>query len=177
MAGLLDLYAKLEQVSGPVALATPLHRSRPGLALGRRLLEPGGATGFREADLEALLASGTSRMLAGPVPETGTEYLLERLVPGKLPPWLHCSCQVLRRGGACVLATVGSVAGDLPYGIGDHFVYDERNHGLLPMDAGFSLELQRACQRAREAGGPVWVDFPFPAGTLGLCLEPLAAQL
>ena len=174
MAGLLDLFAKLEQASGPVALATPLHRTRPGLAQARRLLEPGSGTGFREADLQDLLATGISRAVPGP--EAGTEYLLERLVPGKLPPWLHCGCQVLRRGGACVLATVGSVAGDLPYGIGDHYVYDERNHGLLPMDAGFSLELQRACQRAREAGAPIWVDFPFPAGSLGLCLEPLAAQ-
>lgn len=55
------------------------------------------------------------------------------MVPGRLPPWVHFCGQVLRRGGSCVLATVGAVEGVVPYAPGDRFAYDERNHGLLPM--------------------------------------------
>jgi hypothetical protein len=43
------------------------------------------------------------------------------------------------------------------------------------MDGGFSLELQRGCIRAREAGQPIWERFELQGGALGLLLEPLSA--
>jgi hypothetical protein len=183
MVDLLDMKAKLDGAERPAALATVLK------AEGADCPPPGTRCLLEGPDQPAVigevLASGQSRMLARePAPglermlagaEGAAMILLERLLPGKLPPWIHFSCQVLRRGGACVLATVASVAGPVPYQVGDRFVYDERNHGLLPMDGGFSLELQRGCIRAREAGRPVLERFELPGGALELLLEPLAA--
>jgi len=141
----------------------------------RRSLLPAAPGPLAEPRRE-VLASGRCQVLplaAGAGPEAGdpAEVLLERLVPGKLPPWLHCSAQILGRGGACVLATVTAGAGDCA--AGDRFVYDERNHGLLPMDGKLSLELQRACDRARAAGRPLWERFELPGGSLRVALEPL----
>jgi hypothetical protein len=183
MDDLLDIKAKLDQAERPAALATVLRGQGadcPGPGT-RRLLEgpdqPGVIGELLASGQDRVLARepapGLERMLAGP--EGAAMILLERLVPGKLPPWMHFSCQVLRRGGACVLATVASVAGPVPYQVGERFVYDERNHGLLPMDGGFSLELQRGCIRTREAGRPLWERFEVPGGALELLLEPLAA--
>ena len=186
MDDLLDIKARMDGADRPAALATLLQGEGSGCpAPGARVLAGPGdpAPGILDEVLATGLArvisrepaAGLERMLAGP--EGAALILLERLVPGKLPPWVHFSCQVLRRGGACVLATVGSVAGELPYRVGDRFVYDERNHGLLPMDGGFSLELQRGCIRAREAGQPVWERFPLQGGALELLLEPLSAAV
>ena len=168
MDGFGDFPGRLEQISGPVVLATRLRPDGDGGPCGaRRILEAAAgapATDFDEA-VQGTVVTGRSRMLGG--------ELLERMVPGKLPPWVHFCSQVARRGGACVLATVATVEGDLPYALGDRFVYDERNHGLRPMDGRFSLELQRGCQRAREAGEPAWERFDLPGGSLGVALEPL----
>jgi molybdenum cofactor cytidylyltransferase len=167
MAGFLDILGRLERLSGPVALATLLG---PG-ADPRRILEPGTSL---DPLVREVLAGGPSRVLGAHLdgwPEA--ELLLEPLVPGKLPPWLHYCGQVLRRGGSCVLVTVVAVAGKLPYAVGDRFAYDERNHGLLPMDGRFSLELQRICIRARAQGGPLRERFALADGALDLWLEPL----
>jgi len=164
MGELLDIIGRLERIPGPVALATLLEGEGAG---SRRILESaGGAPGTAlEEAVQGVLVSGRSQVLA--------DALLERMVPGKLPPWVHFCAQVLRRREACVLVTVGLVEGNVPYAVGDRFVYDARNHGLLPMDGRFSLELQRACAQAREAGGPAWRRFDLPSGALGVALEPL----
>jgi molybdenum cofactor cytidylyltransferase len=163
MDQVLDIIGRLERLSGPAALAT--------------LLTGGGARQILEGPEEQLPGPGRSRIL-----EAATDFhgwrgtvLLEPMVPGRLPPWVHVCAQLLRRGESCVLATVGQVEGDLPYAVGDHFVYDQRNHGLLPMDGRFSLELQRACVRARAGGVPAWAPFQLAQGVLGLLLEPLVA--
>ncbi len=185
MDAFMDIIGRLERIPGAVALATLLQGNGPGGARAgaRRILEATAgapATDLEEA-VQGVVVSGESRILAGGLgPAWGGwqgagAVLVERVVPGKLPPWVHFSSQVLRRGGACVLVTVGVVEGDLPYAVGDRFVYDERNHGLLPMDGRFSLELQRGCQRIREAGQPAWERFDLPGGALGIALEPLAA--
>ena len=41
------------------------------------------------------------------------------------------------------------------------------------MDGAFSLELQRACERARAEGRALSAGFSFPAGSLQVALEPL----
>jgi hypothetical protein len=170
MDDLLETIARLEQSPGPVVLATLL-RGEGHSGIRRILRSAEGAVG------EAL-AGGRSRVLG---PEDGLELdgwrdglvLLERMMPGQLPPWVHFCGQVLRRGGSCVLATVGTVEGAIPYAAGDRFAYDERNHGLLPMDGRFSLELQRGCLRARAAGASSWERLPLGDGALGMLLEPL----
>ncbi|MDR3669725.1 MAG: nucleotidyltransferase family protein [Holophaga sp.] len=167
MDDLLEIIERLERRSGPVALATLLD-GRPG---ARRILEPGAGL---DEPVREVLAGGPSRVLGAHLDGwPDGDLLLEHLVPGKLPPWLHVCAQVLRRGGSCVLVTVGAVAGPVPYAPGDRFVFDERNHGLLPMDGRFSLELQRACIRARAAGVPVRERFQLAGGSLGILLEPL----
>jgi hypothetical protein len=170
MNDLLELFAHLEQAEGPVVLATPL-------ALDGQGLPPGGwsilAVPALGPEAQAVLASGGARLAA---PDAGPALLLERIVPGRLPPWLHFCAQHLKRGSSCVLATVAAVQGDLPYTVGERFSYDEHNHGMLPMDGRFSLELQRACLRARAAGRPVRERFSFPAGALELNLELLGPQ-
>jgi xanthine/CO dehydrogenase XdhC/CoxF family maturation factor len=181
MGELQDIIGRLERIGGPVALATLLKVDGPGpgRAGARRILVAAGGAPVTALDeaLQGVAVTGRTRMLAG---VSGPELdpwrggvLLERMVPGKLPPWVHFCAQVLRRGGACVLATVGAVEGDVPYALGDRFVYDERNHGLLPMDGRFSLDLQRGCEKVREAGQPAWKRFDLPGGSLGICLEPL----
>lgn len=157
MNDLLDIIGRLERIPGPAALATRIQGDGAGT---RHILDTA-----LDAAAQGVVASGRSQVLAG--------VLLERMVPGKLPPWVHFCAQVLRRGETCVLVTVGGVEGGVPYAVGDRFVFDARNHGLLPMDRGFSLELQRACQAAREAGGPIWRRFELPGGALGVALESL----
>jgi hypothetical protein len=163
MADLLDIIGQLQGIAAPVALATPLKGEGR-----RRILAP--AAGVPETELEravrAVLAAGRPMML-----DSG--LLVEPMLPGRLPPWMHYCAQVLRRGETCVLATVGSVAGDIPYAVADRFAYDERHHGLLPMDGRFSLELQRACDAVRRDGAPAWRCFEWPSGRLGVGLEPL----
>lgn len=178
MTEFLDIMGQLETLPGPRALATLLKGEGAG---ARQILEATGgapATELQEA-VQGVVVSGRPRMLPGAL---GAEWgvwqgcagvLLERMVPGKLPPWVHFCAQVARRGGACVLATVGVVEADIPYALGDRFAYDEHHHGLLPMDGRFSLELQRGCEKARLAGGPVWRRFDLGSGALGILLEPL----
>jgi len=187
MDDLLDIFARLEGAPGPTALATLLKGSGAGSArIGARLILKAaeGAPGTElEATVQDVVVGGEAQVLAGEFgPEWGAwrgavEVLVERMVPGKLPPWLHFCSQVLRRGGNCVLATVGEVEGGAPYALGDRFAYDERNHGLLPMDARLSLDLQRACQAVRETGQPAWRRFDLPCGALGVGLEPIASPL
>jgi hypothetical protein len=188
MTDLLELFANLEQAEGPVVLATPLALDGPGLPPGGWfILAAAAAIPALGAEVQAVLAAGGTRQAtlelgpALPLPalagRTGTAtLLLERIVPGKLPPWLHFCAQQLKRGSSCVLATVAAVAGGLPYAVGERFSYDERSHGMLPMDGRFSLELQRACLRARAAGQPIRERFSFPSGALELNLELLGAQ-
>ena len=181
MDDLLNLFARLEQSPRPLILATLLKvdGAGPVRAGARRILAAAGGAPVTALDeaLQGVAVTGRTRMLAG---VSGPELdpwrggvLLERMVPGKLPPWMHFCAQVLRRGGACVMATVGALEGDVPYALGDRFVYDERNHGLLPMDGRFSLDLQRGCEKVREAGQPAWKRFDLTGGSLGICLEPL----
>jgi CTP:molybdopterin cytidylyltransferase MocA len=154
---MLNLQALLKDVNagpGPAVLATRVE----GEGLGTRLLEAG-------PDAQEVLATGACR-LAGTV-------LLERLTPRKLPPWLNFCTQVLDKGKRCVLVTVCALAGEVSFALGDHFAYDERNHGLLPMDGKVSLELQRLCEAARAEGIPVRVVLAVPGGSLELLLEPL----
>ena len=159
MMKLPAILAAVNAGSNPVVLATRLRGSSPG----ERSLAHG-------LPAEDLLASGASRLGQW----QGTEVLLERLMPRKLPPWLNFCSQILDKGRTCVLATVGQVQGELPYALGDHFAYDERNHGLLPMDARLSLDLQRACEEVRTTARAAWVSLEVPGGRLDLLLEPLA---
>ncbi|GEM_PF-1379531 len=178
MGEFLEIIERLECLSAPVVLATLLKvndDSGQVRAGARRILESAPGEGLEEA-AEGVLVSGRPLVITG---EPGgwpgaAAILLERVVPGRLPPWMHLGAQAARRAGTCVLATVGVVEGPVPYAVGDRFVYDERNHGLLPMDGRFSLDLQRGCQKVREAGQPRWQRFDLQGGSLGVCLEPLA---
>ena len=177
MDPLLELFAQLERIGRPAVLATLLRADGPGL---RRILGEAEAAG----PAQAVLASGRSRTVAMDLdpafarfwPGLDGAVLLEPMIPGRLPPWLHFCTQQLKRGGGCVLATVAAVAGALPYAVGDRYGYDDRDHGLLPMDGRFSLELHRACQRVRAATHPIRERFPFPGGSLELILEPLGPR-
>jgi hypothetical protein len=181
MTEFLDIIGRLETIPGPVALATLLAGTGAGARLILEAAAGAPATELEEA-VQGVVAGGRTRMLEGPLgPEWGAwqgaaGVLLERMVPGKLPPWVHFCAQVLRRGASCVLATVSAVEGDIPYALGDRFAYDERHHGLLPMDGRFSLELQRGCDQARQAAQPVWRRFELASGALGMALEPLAPE-
>ena len=80
---------------------------------------------------------------------------------------------MLAKGKTCVLVTVCGVVGDPAYALGDHFAYDERNHGLLPMDRGFSLELQHEVEAVRLGREVRLLSLTVPGGALRLLLEPL----
>ena len=166
MAELLDILGRLQRITAPVALATVLQGERAGV---RRILAPEAGTGEElDGATRAVMAAGRPQLLP-------TGELVEPVVPGRLPPWMHFCAQLLRRGETGVLATVGRVSGDLAYAVGDRFAYDARHHGLLPMDGRFSLELQRACDAARASGGPAWRRFELPSGSLDMALEPFRA--
>jgi hypothetical protein len=173
-----NLLTTLAGRPGPTLLATLLEGGRGDAPLGAwAFLEPPapGAPG----PAAAVLADGRPRMAdrAGasslPWPEAG-RVLLERLLPGQLPPWLHVSALALGRGEACVLATVTAATGTAPCHPGERFVYDQRNHGLLPVDGRFSLELQRAALRARAAGTPGLERITVPGGEVEAALQPFA---
>ena len=173
MMRLEAILAAVNAGSGPAVLATLLG---PAGAL-----EPGARFLAHAMPSEDVLATGRSRLAHGAVdPAWGPggegegEFLMERLVPRKLPPWINFCCQVLDNGKTCVLATVTRVEGEVPYALGDHFAYDERNHGLLPMDRAFSLQLQHAVEEARLAGTARLASLPVPGGSLGILLEPLS---
>lgn len=72
------------------------------------------------------------------------EVLLEVVEPS-LPPWMHFCAQQLTQRKKCVLATV--IEGEP---LGDRFAFDERGHGLLPMDASLHRDLHRASQACLE---------------------------
>ena len=159
---MLNLQAILADVNagpGPAVLATRVE----GPGLGTRLLES-------SPDARDVLDTGACRLAGAP----GGRLLLERLTPRKLPPWLNFCAQVLDKGKRCVLVTVCALEGEVPFALGDHFAYDERNHGLLPMDGKISLEMQRLCEAAREGGANCRVSLTVPGGSLALLLEPLA---
>ena len=149
MPGLRDLIATLETLASPRILATRLGAGPEPGPVRRELLEaaPEGTDGFAQA-ARAVLA-GASAQILGAAPGEAGWVLVERLEPRRLPPWLHCAVQAQARGGVAVLATVTGREGEAPAEAGERFVYDHRNHGLLPMDGRFSLDLQRACERAR----------------------------
>lgn len=107
--------------------------------------------------------------------EGKAEILLEPMLPGKLPPWVHFCSQQLERRKRCVLITVLGIEGEtMPYALGDRFAYDERSHhGLLPIDAGLSVALSRASTRALEQGTSFRERFQVPGGFLDLLIETL----
>lgn len=180
MIDLPTLLATLQAGPGPALLATRLRSLDSPWALGGRWVVPAGAAG---AGLRALATEGLPRVLTcppealgnawGPQGPAGALVLLEALEASRLPPWLHFCGQVLGRGRTCVLVTVAAVAGASAHGVGDRYAYDDRNHGLLPMDGALSLALHRACIRVREAGQPAWERVVVAGGSLDLLLEPL----
>ncbi|MCE1228461.1 MAG: XdhC family protein [Firmicutes bacterium] len=116
---------------------------------------------------------GPGSSLRGWTLDEAREGLRESLVPGHFPPWLHFCAQQLRKGRACVLATVVETQGSTGLSLGDRFAYDEKNHGLLPMDPAFSLDLGRFCDRVRDTGSLQQHRFTFPQGTATLVIEGL----
>ena len=190
MPGLQELIAAMDAVSEPRVLATVLGAGEDPGPVRRVLLEaaPASAGRFAGAARE-VLGGAPARILElepgpdldpllatpDPVPGGRARVLLERLVPRRLPPWLHCSVQAQGRGGVTVLATVTAQDGTTPAEAGERFVYDHHNHGLLPMDGRFSLDLQRGCERARAKGTTLGAEFAFPDGHLQVVLEPLPA--
>jgi CTP:molybdopterin cytidylyltransferase MocA len=159
MLNLQTILADVNAGPGPAVLATRVE----GPDAGTRLLGHG-------LPAEDVLATGGCRLAQ----DGGGALLLERLVPRKLPPWLNFGAQVLDKGKSCVLVTVCAVGGDVPFALGDHFAYDERNHGLLPMDGKVSLELQRLCEAARLDGVPCRRNLAVAGGRLEVLLEPLS---
>jgi len=107
--------------------------------------------------------------------EGKAEILLEPVVPGKLAPWIHFCSQQLERRKSCALATVLGIEGEaMPYSLGDRYAYDDHSHhGLLPIDAGLSLALSRACARALAGGRAFRERFPVPGGAVELLIEAL----
>lgn len=102
------------------------------------------------------------------------EILLEPVLPGRLAPWIHFCSQHLGHRRSCSLVTVLGTEGEIPYELGDRFAYDdESHHGLLPFDARLSIELGRACTRAREGGEAFREHFPVPGGALEVLVEAL----
>lgn len=105
--------------------------------------------------------------------EGQAEILLEPIQPGRLAPWVHFCSQQLERRRTCALATVVATRGEVAFTLGDRFSYDDRNHGLLPIDATLSIELGRACALVRESGKPIRQVFQVPGGDVDLLVEPL----
>lgn len=152
---------------------------RPG---ARMILEPGRihagvlSAGCLEADLlarvEAVLASDRPTLVTY---ELGTDLdriwgtgmgcagradiLLEPVRPGRIPPWIPFTDIRLERRSPTVLAALfdvtaracGEGASLLP-AEGDVFAYDDRAHGLLPMDQDVSLALHRLAQASLADG-------------------------
>jgi hypothetical protein len=194
MSGLQELIATMATTAGPRVLATFLRPGADGPGPVLRTLPEAVPEGLRDCFRE-VLAGGAVRILElAPGPELaallagaepclasgfggGALVLLERLVPGKLPPWLHGAVHAQRRGGVAVLATVVAREGEAPAEPGERFVYDHHNHGLLPMDGAFSLELHRACERSRAEARALSAGFSFAAGSLQVALEPLPAAV
>jgi molybdenum cofactor cytidylyltransferase len=164
----------------PCELLSTLQASGQAAVLATRLDGPVPGGGSLLVVGQGPLAGAAAAVLAADRPRlvldegTGSQYLLEPLDPRRPAPWLAFSALLLGRGKGCVLATVVGVAGDLASAIGDRFAYDDRGHGLLPMSARVSLELHRACARAREAGIAARITLPLANGSLDLLLEPLS---
>ncbi|MBP1626383.1 MAG: hypothetical protein H6Q00_858 [Holophagaceae bacterium] len=89
-------------------------------------------------------------------------------------PWVRFCAQCLERQRSCVLVTVLDAQPGAPCEKGEHFVYDADGHGLLPMDARFSIALHRLTQEALEKG-PACVPVTTAQGEVMVSLEPFQA--
>ncbi len=99
------------------------------------------------------------------------EVLLERVGP-QLPPWMHFCAQQLSHRKNCALATV--IEGEL---LGDRFAFDERGHGLLPMDSGLSRALHRASQACFQNKKTEEVEVLFQGKPMHVLMEYLEPPL
>jgi molybdenum cofactor cytidylyltransferase len=161
----LHFASQLQARKGPVLLATHLGPEGPGPGARVILDQPG-------PDAPCRVPSRRMPALAW----ARGDFLLERMLPGKLPPWVPWCRLVLEKGRTCVLVTVVGVQGQVPCQLGERFAYDEHDHGLLHVDRQVALAMQRACHRARSAGRPVLERLEWDGGSLEVILEPLPGR-
>lgn len=198
MSGTIQVLRSLRNLEQPAVLATLVgvegsSYRRPG---ARMVLGPEGprtgnvSAGCLETDLQArvaeVLESGQPRLVAydlgheldlvwgtGMGCQGKAEILLEPLLPRRPVPWIHFCAQQLERRRACALATVLAVRGPVELALGDRFAYDDRNHGLLPIDPQLSVELGRLCAQVREEGGTRRQVFVLKGGEAEILVEAL----
>lgn len=135
---------------------------------GREVLESGKAKTVSYAmGAELDQVWGTGMGCAGSV-----EILLERMPAGGLPPWGHFCLQKLEARKTCVLVTVLSSTGGGCHP-GDRFAFDDRGHGLLPMDQELSVILHRASQAALHDGKLMEGGYELQAARVEVLVEAL----
>jgi xanthine/CO dehydrogenase XdhC/CoxF family maturation factor len=202
MKGLQEIIARLQSLREPAALATLVRVKgstyrKPG---ARLLLGPEGprvgaiSGGCLETDVaertREVLATGRPRLLeydlsseldliwgTGMGCEGQAEILLEPITPGRPAPWIPFCGQVLEHRRACVLMTVFGVEGEVPCEMGDRFVFDDRDHGLLPIDAGLSVALHRLAGPVRAGELQDWTRVELPGGAVLVSLERVVPPL
>jgi xanthine/CO dehydrogenase XdhC/CoxF family maturation factor len=93
------------------------------------------------------------------------DVLLERVAPGRLPPWMDLASAMIRQRRTGVLATVFAARGAGPVP-GEHFLYDHTGRGLLPAPG----PVAEALDAARSAGA---VTLRLGEAELELLVEPI----
>ncbi|MDP2877128.1 MAG: XdhC family protein [Holophaga sp.] len=198
MTNTIRMFRHLRELKEPAVLATLVGVSgssyrKPGARLLMAAKGPNlgnVSAGCLEADLQArvqqVLDLGQAQLVqydlgseldlvwgTGMGCEGKADLLLEPMLPGRPLPWVHFCTQQLERRRTCALATVVATKGEVAFALGDRFSYDDRNHGLLPMDPTLSIELGRVCIAAREDSSPRRQIFQVPGGEIDLLVEPL----
>lgn len=101
------------------------------------------------------------------------EVLLEPLQPGRLQPWVPFAQQLLSKRRSGVLATVFSVEGAAPCGVGEHFIVDEHLQGILPKDQELAQALDLKVKEMLNQQRSQWFLMELSKGRVEIALEPL----
>jgi len=165
MKCLREILPILKGLDDPAVLVTVIQ----GNSLGSRWILGAGEEDLPQVEIDQILAGNVPRAVVS----KGRGLLLEPLQPGRLAPWIHFASQLQEQGKACVPALITEVLGDISYQVGETFAFDERSHGLVPLDGGLNVALHRATRRALEEGTPRVERFTVPGGELAMLLDPI----